>query len=344
MIKDLWRLSKSEELDREKYLAGGKKTFATPLSFSEFSQFSQAVNKTALETFYRKTSKNGAGLTIVKNDLFNHEPIYVSVHPRYSYPVLHNHEFIELIYVYHGECINYVEGQAVHMLQGTICFMAPETVHALVALDDDDIIINILLYKEAFTNYFNDMLDKKTNIADFLRDVIFGDSESPYILFKSGFDNELNKLFLRIFLESQKKESEYEEMIALYLRMIFIHLQRYHSNSLVKPNKVSKEKSGIIAAIINYIAIHCVDITLKKLALVFSYSETYLSKLIKEHTGKTFRELLESDRLEQAQYLIENTTMSLTDISHQVGYFDYSHMSKSFRNALGTTPKSLRKK
>lgn len=346
MEKIFWKLSETEKKDKYKYLKNGKKYFSNPLTFSKFAQLSDKLNKKDLEKFYRETTKNGNGLTIVENNYFSHEPIYVSVHPRYSYPVLHNHEFMELIYVYHGQCVNYADGRAVYMKQGTLCFMAPETIHALVANEDDDIIINVLLEKRSFSEYFEDLIQKKGIIGSFFRDVLFGRSENPYMMFtnENGNNSEIDKLFLQIFLESKNKELSYQEMIALKLRMAFICIERNNKMTLVKPKLRVKSKNEIIEAIINYIAIHCNDVTLSKISGIFSYSETYLSKLIKEQTGSNFKDLLETDRLNQAKYLIENTNLPLADISQRVGYFDYSHMSRSFKRMLNITPKSLRKK
>ncbi|WP_162012933.1 AraC family ligand binding domain-containing protein [Streptococcus sp. S784/96/1] len=96
-------------------------------------------------------------MTITRNVLYEDTAIYVSRHTRYAFPILHNHDFIELVYVMNGSCINYINGQAIAMHKGDFCFLAPETVHALLAVSDDDAIINILLWKESMESSFVDL-------------------------------------------------------------------------------------------------------------------------------------------------------------------------------------------
>lgn len=72
---------------------------------------------------------------------------------------------------------------------------------------------------------------------------------------------------------------------------------------------------------------------------MFSYSETYLSRLIKNKTGQTFKELVERARFTEAKKLVLNSNLSMTEISQEVGYFDASHMSRDFVKKLGLPPK-----
>lgn len=337
---DFFELSDIERKNKSIYLADRDKTLFSPLRFDEFDRVaSHEKEHERLRSFYQETSSENKGLTITRNKLYESTDIYVSTHPRYSYPILHNHDFVELIYVMSGSCINYIEGKAVTMEEGDLCFMAPSTIHALFSMNDRNVIFNILMWEDSFSKYFPTILNRNDAVANFLKKISLSTNSIPYMIFKTKDSSLILQNIIDCYEEFNHKRYRYNDLIGLKVNEISIELCRNFSD-LVMYGEPSKEKSeAFIYPILSLIETNYQTITLKELANIFSYSETYLSKLIKQETGKNFKDIIEEARISEAKYLILNTSYTMTEISQRVGYFDSSHMSRAFVKHLGLPPK-----
>lgn len=73
-------------------------------------------------------------------------------------------------------------------------------------------------------------------------------------------------------------------------------------------------------------------------------SPSHFSKIMTERLGRSFTELLNQYRINRAKYLIINTSYNLTAIALECGFFDQSHLNRTFRKATGLSPGTYRKK
>ena len=73
-------------------------------------------------------------------------------------------------------------------------------------------------------------------------------------------------------------------------------------------------------------------------------SPSHFSKVMTERLGRSFTELLNQFRINRAKHLIVNTSYNLTAIALECGFFDQSHLSRTFRKSTGLSPGAYRKK
>lgn len=86
-------------------------------------------------------------------------------------------------------------------------------------------------------------------------------------------------------------------------------------------------------------------ITLENVAERAHLSPSYFSTLFRKERGKTFSEFLISARMEKAKALLrENASLSIFEISEQVGYEDANYFSRIFKKKTGISPNAYRKK
>lgn len=85
------------------------------------------------------------------------------------------------------------------------------------------------------------------------------------------------------------------------------------------------------------------QLSLEKLSLKFNVSISYICKRFKEKQGVTFSTYLKDVRLERAKKLLENSMLSVMDVSEAVGYSDYFYFNKVFKANTGYTPGKYRK-
>ena len=83
-------------------------------------------------------------------------------------------------------------------------------------------------------------------------------------------------------------------------------------------------------------------VSLKLISEEFHLNANYISQLIKSETGLTYTQYLTELRIGKAKELLEQTAMSLAEISEAVGFNDYFYFIKKFKNAVGVTPGKYR--
>lgn len=85
-------------------------------------------------------------------------------------------------------------------------------------------------------------------------------------------------------------------------------------------------------------------VTLKDLSTFLGYSEKYCSELFRNHMGEPFSVYLKRVRIEKAKYLLEDETLSLTQIADVLGFQDQFAFSHFFKKGTGSSPRQFKNK
>lgn len=81
------------------------------------------------------------------------------------------------------------------------------------------------------------------------------------------------------------------------------------------------------------------DITFSDLCKVAHISRSHLSKLFNKEVGCSFPKYLSRYRINKALEILKKENIQLKEVANLVGYKDYSHFSKAFKNQVGISPK-----
>lgn len=109
-------------------------------------------------------------------------------------------------------------------------------------------------------------------------------------------------------------------------------------------NVKQAEENPIIKKVCTYVDENLSsDISLETAADFAGVSSFYLSKLFKEEKGETFINFISDKRLEKSRQLLEQTELSIKEITAEVGYNDQNYFSRIFKNKYGLSPKEYRK-
>ena len=84
-------------------------------------------------------------------------------------------------------------------------------------------------------------------------------------------------------------------------------------------------------------------ISLQSLAMKFFISDSYFSRIFKQHTGKNFIEYVTEHRIEIARDLLVYSSMKPSEVSKAVGYVDQRYFSQIFKKHTGMTPTLYKK-
>jgi YesN/AraC family two-component response regulator len=83
-------------------------------------------------------------------------------------------------------------------------------------------------------------------------------------------------------------------------------------------------------------------IGLGELSQALGYSPAYLTNTLRRETGRTVLQWIIHHRLEEAKRLMAETDRSGQQIAQDVGYTNYSHFLRQFRQAHGVPPSTWR--
>ena len=74
----------------------------------------------------------------------------------------------------------------------------------------------------------------------------------------------------------------------------------------------------------------------------FHLTEPYISKYIKEKSGKTFGELVTNAKMKKARTLLRNSIITVENIAYEAGYQNVEHFNRQFKKIYGMTPLEYR--
>ncbi len=85
------------------------------------------------------------------------------------------------------------------------------------------------------------------------------------------------------------------------------------------------------------------ELTLTSAAEVLGLNPSYLSRVLKEKTGRTFMDFITEARIESSREMLLNTDLKVEEISDKIGYSNANYFIKIFRRHNGVTPGEYRK-
>ncbi|MDN7145112.1 AraC family transcriptional regulator [Liquorilactobacillus mali] len=183
----------------------------------------------------------------------------------------------------------------------------------------------------------------------FLKSLTFGEYSEKFLFNlntvkdRSSNSAELqSKLQLLTKIENSKDNyiSKNIQIFSLLLNTINFLFNNYKQ---VPENSNSNEDLKFINLFIQFINQHYSEkITLHDVALHFSYSDTYCSKLIRNSLGITFKSFLNSVRVNQSINLMSNSKMTMSEIAEKCGFSDYRNLYNAFHALYNVSPTNYR--
>ncbi len=84
------------------------------------------------------------------------------------------------------------------------------------------------------------------------------------------------------------------------------------------------------------------NISLEDVSRAVNMNTNYFSTLFKKQTGKKYIDYLTELRMDKGRKLIQNTDLSIIDISRMIGYNSTKHFTHIYKEYFGVTPSSER--
>lgn len=266
--------------------------------------------------------------------------IQVRPHTRFVHFPEHTHNYIEVIYMCKGSTTHILNGNKVVLSEGDILFLNQNAVQEILPAGKDDIAVNFIVLPEFLDTAFSMMGTEENQLRDFLVGALCGrDGETSWLYFHVSdilpVQNLVENMVWTIFYDSANKRS------CTQITMGLLFLQLLNCMDKVEAGG-RKFETEITATVLSYIDEHYKNGRLSELAEQTGYDVYWLSREIKRRTGKTYKELLQEKRMQQAVYLLANSRIPVTDIIESVGYDNTSYFYRKFRERYGMSPKEYR--
>ena len=289
----------------------------------------------------RNRYTEGRDLVIDSKKMLEHgKMISIRPHTRFVHFPKHKHNYIEVIYMCKGETVHYIDGEKVVLKTGELLFLNQHATQEILPAGEEDIGINFIILPEFFDTAFEMMGEEENLLRDFLVGCLcFDPRYASYLHFQVAdvlpVQNLVENMVWTLLSDQPNKRSINQ------ITMGLLFLQLMHYTDKISHTLESFEQK-LIFQVLTYIDENYKDGELTELSALLSYNIYWLSRAIKRLTGRTYKELLQVKRLNQASVLLLNTRLSVTDISIAVGYDNTSYFHRIFRNYYGMSPKEYR--
>ncbi len=306
-------------------------------------------NSNNISPLYKKLKKkivNGKEIIIFEVEKLKNKEISMMRDSRYTSVPPHCHSNVNINYVYSGKCNYIIDNEELTLFQGDVCIFDKNVIRAKKKLEKNDIVFNISMSNSYFSNSLSKHIHEQSIVASFIINSLSENkNHDNYIIFRTGKNDKIINLFNQVLLEYHNKNKYSKEIIQSYIDIAFMELLRLydinHDKHLVK---VNNDVSNVIFEILNYIETSYSDCTIEKLAKHFKYHPKYLSSLIKNKTGKSFKKLQLIQRMNVASSYLKNTNYSIQEIAEKVGFSNHTFFYKKFIEIYNVTPREFRAK
>ena len=155
-----------------------------------------------------------------------------------------------------------------------------------------------------------------------------------------NFLPQIEDIWLRIEEEYSGRRMVDELLVDLYIQEMVTLLYRHRRQWKAD----IRETDRIIYTISEYISANYEkDITLEKLCSRFGFSEAYLSRKFKAVSGMGISQYLTYVRVTNAEKLLRESALSVTEVAERCGFNDSNYFSAVFKKVKGMTPMSYKK-
>ena len=237
----------------------------------------------------------------------------------------HWHRSIEIFAVQEGELDFILDTTHYHLGEGEFIIVNSNEVHAIHAnRPNHTIVLQIPLNQ--FASYFTGE-----------QFIWFSHSERTY-------DEQVACLIFRMYKVYRMQTDGYDfEILSMFYQLLHILVKKYRKLDVQDELLKSNQQLNRLGMITSYLKDHYMeDISLGKLAGIFGYSPSYLSKMFSQEMGESLILYITNKRIEKAKEYMKNSEISLADVAFMVGYDDYTYFSRVFKKSTGMNPRNYR--
>ena len=272
------------------------------------------------------------------------EQISIAPTPRNPNTFMPRHEDSEICYLYQGCVQMQTENQTFSMEVGDFLMLDTNCAHCPVVLDDETLLLSITIRRSFFDDaFFRHFCQTDAVTGFFAAAVCSGKTTKRFLYFRASSQPGIRQVIERMTEEYYLNTICSRELVSSYLMILFAEIIRAHAAS---PSLLQLQESSCdmpqLGNIISYINAHLSDVTRADVASEFGYSYSYITKIIQAATGSGFTQLRQTLRIQNAEKLLRDTRLPISQIAELSGFSGASEFYRAFRKHCAMTPQEYR--
>ena len=269
--------------------------------------------------------------------------IEIRPHTRFAYFPRHRHNYVEMVYMCAGHSTHIINGtKELTLEEGDLLFLNQNVYHEILPSGENDIAVNFIILPEFFDRPIS-MIERENILRDFLISTLAGDTSiSDHLYFRTKGIIPVENLLENMIWSLIGHQPMMDTINQTSMGLLLMNLSRFADQ--IARGGPQQEEQDLLFFILDYIEHHYQSGTLAEVSELSRLPSYQVSRLLKKSTGRNFKELLQLRKMQQAAYLLQNSTLSVDRIIEHIGYENSSYFYRVFREKYGCSPSDYRKK
>ena len=263
--------------------------------------------------------------------------ITIRPHTRFIAFPEHSHDYVEMVYMCRGQTTHRVNGTELVLREGELLMLGQHARQTIEAAGENDIAVNFIVRPAFFSGTLPYLGEEETPLRRFLVSCLIGQGEAGYLLFHVADILPIQNLIENLLYTLTEEIPNRRGILQSTMGLLFAQLLN-HTDAL----RFETAEQNAVLSVLRAIEEHYADGSLSELAASLHYDLPYLSRLVRQTTGKNYTELVQEKRLSQAAWLLRNTDRRVDEIARVVGYENISYFHRLFVARFGQSPKKYR--
>ena len=263
--------------------------------------------------------------------------ITIRPHTRFIAFPEHTHDYVEMVYMCSGETRHRVNGAEIVLREGELLMLGQHARQAIAPAGEGDVAVNFIVRPAFFSGTLPYLGEEETPLRRFVVSCLTGENEAGYLLFRAADVLPIQNLIENLLYTLTEQIPNRRGILQSTMGLLFAQLLN-HTDAL----RFETPEQNAVLSVLRYLEEHYADGSLTEIAAALHYELPYLSRLIRQSTGRNYTELLQEKRLSQAAWLLRNTERKVDEISVSVGYENVSYFHRLFAARFGLSPKRYR--
>lgn len=260
---------------------------------------------------------------------------------------MNRHDYFELFYLQKGELICRIQEREFHMRSGDLAVISSTQYHTMQWPEKKKDTGQI----KAATLYFLPELIRATDAngedVEYLTPFLMQGADFPHLIASStGIPSQIFDLIKNAHKEMPATSTRARLTIKTYLKMILILLVNHYADHQGTVETFNRKQQAIehLAPLFAFLENHFGEpVSVTTAAEIVNMSESHFMRFFKQVTGQSFINYLNHFRVARAEHLLTTTDLSISEVSHAVGFCDQSYFGLVFRRFAKVTPAQYRR-
>mgnify|MGYP002859209825 CR=1 FL=1 len=274
--------------------------------------------------------------------LKNGKLIDIRPHTRFIHFPKHTHNYVEIIYMVQGSTTHIIDNETITLKKGDLLFLNQHAFQEIYPAEKEDIAVNFMILPQFFDEAFKMISAEQSSLRNFIISCLTSkDLGTNYLYFHSQNIIPVQNLLENLIWNLLEEEPNRRSINQITMGLLFLSMIN-HSDELKLSDRSFDQQ--ITMEVLRYIDSRYKDASLTAFVKDHKMDISTVSRIIKKQTGSTFKKLLEERKLDQACFLLKNTSLTIEDIALNIGYENLSYFYRLFQKTYGMTPRDYRLK